>query len=309
MDIRRSKGPRLLPRDYNVRALGNIQDLFFRAAEGLEEDLRLTLYWSMRLMLETEGGRNFARTVPGFKYVAYGFLDPEYEEDGFGIIIFAALSLTTQKELPPEVPSFIKVEDIRFPVVIRRIIETSHQYSGSHPSGGTGACYGKSRVHGSSSLGPGILTAKHVVGSVIGAPVVLSCGCPAHVVDIGPDGIDAALVQSQCSQAHQQQIYPRHLVAPWTDVVFDGAASGRHYTKITAVTDTMGILNSSALPARVFLADKGRAGDSGALVADAQSGDPIGIYMGEYNDLAGRTGGIAQHAYQATQLMDMELYL
>ncbi len=308
MDIRRSKGPELLPRKYNVRALGNNEELFNRASEGLEEDLRLTLYWSMRLMLEAEGERNFARTVPGFKYIAYGFLDPEYEEDAFGVIIFAALSLGTQKELPSEVPSSIEVEDVRFPVVIRRIIETNHQYLESHPSGGTGACYAKSRVHGG-SLGPGILTAKHVVGSVIGVPVVLSCGCQAHVVDVGPDGIDAALVQSQCSQGHQQQMFPRHLVAPWTDVVFDGAASGHHYTKVTAVTDTMGILNSSALPARVFLADKGRAGDSGALVADPHSSEPIGIYMGEYNDLAGRTGGIAQHAYQAAQLMDMELYI
>lgn len=307
MNIEKSKGPDLLSEKYDAEALGDAIDYFLRATETLTEELSRTLYWAMRLMIETISGQKFARTVPGFRYTAYGFLDPEYEQDAFGIIIFAAPSIFSEEVPQYELPSCFEVDGWEFPVVVRRVIERNHQF-GSHPSGGTGVCWARSRVSGE-AIGPGILTSKHVVGNVLGTPISLSCGCPGQVGDVGPDGIDAAIVVSPCSQATPRRLYPRQLVPPWLDVEFSGATSGTYYTKVTSVTDTKGILTSAHLPSRIFLAAPGRPGDSGALVRETNSGDPIGIYMGEYSDPAGQRGGIAQHVYQATELMDMELFL
>ncbi|MGI8912771.1 MAG: hypothetical protein ACR2JY_03090 [Chloroflexota bacterium] len=85
---------------------------------------------------------------------------------------------------------------------------------------------------------------------------------------------------------------------------------------MTLVTDTRGIFSSTLLPARIMLADYGRGGDSGALVQDLTTSNPatgkqpvVGIYIGAVTDQAGHTEGVAQHAFQAMQLMDMELYL
>ena len=80
-------------------------------------------------------------------------------------------------------------------------------------------------------------------------------------------------------------------------------------TKVTAVTETFGILNSPAIPARVFLAAGGKAGDSGALVTETGTGLAVGLYIADYRSAAGSYGGIAQNAEQIVQMMDMELYL
>ena len=305
MDLSRSAGPALLPESYDVRTLGAVGELFARSSESLEEVLRRSLYWTLRLTLASESVLPVVRATPGFRHLAFGFLDPEFEGDAFGVIIFAARSFQ-RTERPTESAGAIKVDGYEFPVVVRRILETPHQAVPS-PSGGTGACWARSRIN-ANPIGPGILTAKHVVGNVLGVPIMLSCGCTGRLDDVGPDGIDAALVTSSCSRAGRQ-VMPRQLVAPWMDVYVEGESSGRRHTKVTAVSDTMGILNSASLPARVFLASAGRGGDSGAIVAEARSDDPVGIYMGGYSNPAGQVGGIAQHAYQVTQLMDMELYL
>lgn len=34
----------------------------------------------------------------------------------------------------------------------------------------------------------------------------------------------------------------------------------------------------------------------------------VGLYMAEFSDQAGRSGGLAQHMEQVVQIMDMELY-
>jgi hypothetical protein len=109
----------------------------------------------------------------------------------------------------------------------------------------------------------------------------------------------------QGSPAHVPQ-----LIAPWSDYEFAGSASsGPIRGKVTKISDTNGIFTSEHLPIRIFLSSHGTDGDSGALVIDTASGHPIGLYMGGYADPAGGTGGIAQHLFQATSIMDMEVYL
>jgi hypothetical protein len=99
------------------------------------------------------------------------------------------------------------------------------------------------------------------------------------------------------------------LIAPWSDYEFSGAASGPVRGKVTKITDTSGIFTSAHLPIRLWLSSHGTEGDSGALVRDSVSGDPIGLYVGGYADPVGSAGGLAQHLYQATTLMDMEIYV
>jgi hypothetical protein len=62
------------------------------------------------------------------------------------------------------------------------------------------------------------------------------------------------------------------------------------------------------LPVRIFLGRGGTFGDSGALITDLSGRYAIGIYMGDYTDPVGGSGGIAQHAFQAAATMDMQLY-
>jgi hypothetical protein len=306
MNIERSGGPDLLPHEESPEYLNRFREAFLHSAETLTEDLRRTLYWTLRLNIECPPYVSFCRAVPGFRYLAIGFLDPEYETDDFGVILFAAFALSDNRERRPDIPSAICIGNRSFPIVTRRIIEFA-QGAPPNPLGGTGACFAISKA-GSQPIGPGILTAKHVVGDVLGASVALSCGHTGSVGDVGPDGIDAAIVISPCLKNKGHQMQPRQLIAPYTDVDFSGARSTVS-TKVTAVTDTKGILNSSALPSRIFLAQPGVGGDSGALVAESRSGTPIGIYMGSYLDPANLTGGIAQHLYQATEIMDMEIFL
>ena len=309
MNLELSSGPRLLPEKFDIQTLGPFIEEFLIEAERLTEDLRRVLFWTVRLSLACNPHEVYAKKVPGFKYLSIGFHDPETEDDSFGVILYSCPSLPAGQysEGKIQFPS-LEVDGHEFPVVVRGITEHLHQ-SPPNPPGGTSSCWAKSRVNGS-PIGPGILTSKHVVGTIptLSSQLQLTCGCTGSVADIGPDGIDAALITSRCSRT-ASPLHTRKLVAPWSDVFFEGSSSGRVDTKVTDITDTRGILNSSSLPVRVFLAHHGRGGDSGALVRDSLNGYAVGIYMGMYTDLAGNSGGFAQHAFQATELMDMELYL
>ncbi|MGH9893553.1 MAG: hypothetical protein ACREA0_16510 [bacterium] len=194
-----------------------------------------------------------------------------------------------------------------------------------HPVDGTAACWARSCVTSQSPRGPGVLTAKHVLtkaaeqrsaltpNSVTRAPQAgdrfpLSNGRTGTILQVASEGIDAALIDTGERGQSARLPFETH-VAPWTDIEFVGATACSHFTKITAVTDTRGIFNSPALPARVLLGAAGHPGDSGALVRRQHSGPAIAIYMGGYRDAAGGTGGIGQHLGQVTEVMDMEVYL
>jgi hypothetical protein len=254
-----------------------------------------------------------SKKIAGYKFTAFGFTDSSFTK--FGVTVFAARDLGSDIEsweslVEPEyyetigLPTNIQIDQHEFPVIIRRVSEYLH--NPANPQNGTGACYGKSKVS-SRPLGPGILTAKHVVGSTIGTTIHLSCSCIGKVVDVAPDGIDAALVESPCSSQYSIRLNPMKHVAPWMDVTICTNTISI-LTKIVAITDTRGIFNSAILPVRIFLAASARPGDSGALVSEQSTGEPVGIYMGEIMDASGQIGGIAQHAYQVAQIMDMELY-
>jgi len=156
-------------------------------------------------------------------------------------------------------------------------------------------------------IGPGILTSKHVTGTTLGSKFTLSCGCTGTLSDIGPEGIDSALITSDCARI-TTPLHARKLVAPWTDVFFEGSSSGIVTTKVTDVSNTMGIYHSNHLPSKVFIAPHGRPGDSGALIREIDSKKAVGIYIGSLTSPAGHSFGFSQHAQQAVETMEMEMY-
>lgn len=276
----------------------------------LPHEQQLTLYWAMRLM-DRAAEDGIPRSVPGFRYLRSGFIDDfdkasgEVASPGFGVTVIAAPATQenadSQRWLSP-----LTVDGHQFPVQVQRPIETLDSPL-VRPADGSAGCWAYSRVS-HVRRGPGLLTAKHVVEDAIGGRIPLSDGTFAEIVDTAPDGIDAALV-STCEIVGQRKVEVQQLVAPWADVEFVGAVSGINRTKIKQITDTRGILGSSYLPCRVFLARPGRKGDSGALIRDATTHAAVGIYMGGLRDPAGTSEGIAQHMYQVQLIMDLELWV
>lgn len=320
MNINHSSGPEVLPEftDY-----GSIEDYLFLLQNNYEVQetmgQRQSMLWAIKLMFEfKEKARDYYRSIPGLRGIAFGYLDPDYEVDDFGVILIGSDSyegpdsgiqdrFINEQPYRSNILDYVRLSEKEFPIVIRRI--NKKYYSPSiHPVQGTSGCWAKSRIT-SDPIGPGFLTVKHVTGSKIGAPILLSNGRFGHVLDVAPQGIDAALISStEVFPGFLPRPIQRH-IAPWTDAYFMGAASGYHHTKITAITDTFGILNTPSLPVRIFLADAGTHGDSGALIVNDATKEAIGLLMGEYSNPAGQTGGFSQHLYQVKELMDMEVYL
>jgi hypothetical protein len=86
VDIDASGGPDLLPGDRELGRLGRFSDPFRAAAERLDGGRRRALYWALRLMADDRVGK-YARLIPGFRYAAFGFLDPHTEANDFGVTL------------------------------------------------------------------------------------------------------------------------------------------------------------------------------------------------------------------------------
>lgn len=89
--------------------------------------------------------------------------------------------------------SFPYIDRLTWPTIITFVKEELHRGLPA-PQGGTGGCYAIT----SGNRTAGILTAKHVVAGNTNADAYMTCGCPYHVIQSGPDGIDAAVVQCSC---------------------------------------------------------------------------------------------------------------
>jgi hypothetical protein len=315
MNFERSKGPDLVPKEYAVEALGNARGLFELEAPAYSRDLQRTLFWALRLMQQRESVRRIATRVPGMKRVAFGFLDPEDEADAFGVIVFASPELQQRSEPSEGIVDWLSVDGHSFPVAVRRVSEERHQYrSAPHPIKGTGGAWARSR-RSSGAIGPGALTAKHVVGSTIGQAVPMGCGCLGQVADVAPECIDVSLVSCGCAPTPTPPVLSAcTVVPPGLSVRFRGIGTGGVIaTTVTATTDVVRIYSDPGLPIIVILAHHGVPGDSGALVEEAPSAQggarrsAVGIYLSSYAKASGTSGGLAQHAHQACLLMDMEL--
>jgi hypothetical protein len=306
--IRQYSNPDQLPA-YHSNSLNELDEEFLSSSTSLNQGLKKSLFWSMRLMQVTNGGYPFAK-IPGYKYTAYGFFRTKWSHEyQFGVIVykddnlFAKILFSLRNFIRPY-SVYTQADGEPFPVIYRSINERTHSFT-CNPVNGTGTCYVSDITANSPT---GVLTAKHVTGTKRGKKIRLSCGGEAKVALVGEEGIDAAVVDSGCIREHSKkakEIFPEKFIPPFIEAEFWGAISDVIKTRVEHVTDTRGVLNSAYLPVRIFLKEAGSDGDSGALVEGAK---PLGIYMGLYSSQGIGTGGIAQHLYQVTQIMQLKTY-
>jgi hypothetical protein len=266
------------------------------ASGGLEELSALALRWSAALQTSFEREHLFRR-IRGFQAASYGALGPKEQDPAFGIVAHTEVDVVDRDQLT------IEIDDSRFPIVVRAR-ETFTQHRPPDPVEGTSACWATSpRLNSEQACA---LTAAHnVKGCDIGGPVALATGQAATLADIGPPGIDAALLdvgRAVGAQRLEAIPYP----APWTPVTVE-SIGGPVPTTFMRSSDVTGSLDAM-LPIRLFLAQPCSAGDSGALVADG-SEKGLGIYMGEVSNRAGVHEGVCQHLGQVTHVMALTLYL
>ena len=276
----------------------------------LPPEQQLTLYWAMRLM-DRAAEERIPHSVPGFRYLRTGFIESSdtkgdtVTSSEFGVTVVAA-TLTQENAHEPEWLDPLEADNHQFPVLVQRPVETLHSPT-IRPVAGSSGCWAYSRT-GQTKRGPGMLTAKHVLGEAAGGQIPLTDGTFADILDIAPDGIDAALVSTP-ETVGLHQLAVQQLVAPWAEVEFVGAVTGVHRTKIKSITDTRGIYGSSFLPCRLFLGTHGAGGDSGALIRDVATGAAVGIYMGELLNPVGTPEEVAQHMHQAQLIMNLDLLM
>ncbi|HEX3472080.1 MAG TPA: hypothetical protein VHT28_12935 [Silvibacterium sp.] len=300
----RSSGPDLLPKATpSAEALGfDLANAVF--AEGLSEDQLRMVLWTIALQNAFERG-GYAKETPGFRTATYGFFDPEAEMDGFGVIAYVAPSLhgPTRGEF-----QWVTVDDQSFSIIVRPAEWRLHAPT-VHPALGTSTCWAESRrprIKNKSA----ILTAKHVVGqTTIGSAVPMTSG-HGTLLDLAPEGIDAALVQVNVPKSQRPEevnkLTCQKFVAQWTDVdVY--SPTGQFSTKVTEVSSGRGTLDPS-IPLRIFLANPGQSGDSGALVMD-NNGNGVGLYMGEVTTPTNVQEGFCQHLGQVEESMAVDLFL
>ena len=271
-----------------------------------EEPIRAVL-WTLALA-EAFSRSDIPRRVPGFRFATAGFTDPELERDDFGVIVYSHRNPSITAGL--RITSLV-VAEREFPVYLRSVVELLHNPSLQHPMNLTSSCWARSSRAGMTER-EGILTCKHGLEVYnpppsIGDQVEMRNG-RTTILDLGPDGIDAALL------ADPQVNYAARLstlkyVAQFIDVTIDGMETGTWRTKITEVS-LFGGAYVSGLPMRVLFAKPGQEGDSGALIADAHDQNiGLGILMGgQVNTATNHMHGFGQHLDQASHLMQLELY-
>jgi len=314
MNVENSSGPDLLPQKFPPpEALGrdreSYQALRERLAEYSDSEQRAVL-WTIALQNAFESEK-IERSIPGLEKVTYGFGDPDFEEDAFGVIAYRAASTAGQDEaadLEESETSAIRIANLVFPVFIRSAVWDFHAVN-VHPANGSTACWAKSQKKPLQRK-VGLVTAKHVVGQhVLGNAVPLTKGY-GTLIDLAPEGIDAALVQVPRS------VFPHKttplacetFIAQWTDVQVFGRVSGVFQTKIVEVTSSRGTLHYS-IPLRIFLAIPGQPGDSGSLVI-SDKGLGVGIYMGSVTNIGNQQAeGFCQHLGQAADALSLDLML
>ncbi|HEV2616688.1 MAG TPA: hypothetical protein VGU63_08790 [Candidatus Acidoferrales bacterium] len=315
MNFEKSQGLDLLPSRLPApQELGGDRDLYARLREQIEEqseDEQRAILWTIALQKAFEEQR-IGRSVAGLEMVTYGFADPEYEKDAFAALLYTAPGVPELDEIllvEPQTDLSVKIGNLQFPAFIRPSRWEFHQLPQIHPANGTAACWARS-LKPSLQKKVGLVTAKHVVGQrILGNPVPLTKGL-GKLLDLAPEGIDAALIQVPRTllPSHLHHFVAQTHIAQWTDVQVYGRESGIFQTKVIEVTPSRGSLHYT-IPLRVFLANPGKPGDSGSLVLNANA-EGVGIYMGSVTSLANdQQEGFCQHLGQAAETLALELLL
>ncbi len=255
-------------------------------------------FWAHALS-EKFGQEGLARQVPGFLESAYGFLDPEQEMPGFGIIAYTRDPRVGRPTSLNE--RAVLIGDHFFPLVMRyrRLIE----HAPASPVGGTVTCYAVESV----SRQFGALTARHVFGvdPQIGQIVQLMDGTVQQICAVAPPMLDAAMYTIDVPAVERDVMVTRLFPAPYEPVVIE-ASSSAIAARISAIGDTRGVL-SPQLPCHFYLDSPGQPGDSGALVQSTLDGKALGLYRGEVATIVNTHEGCALSLAQVAQCMNITL--
>jgi len=315
MNLEKSRGLELVPREPPPEELTLSLSL-----DPMLELKRLSIP-SRNAVLWTEAIRHqfwrsqsqLWRSVRGFRFATCGFTDPEIEGDAFSVIIYASPTIPFDDK-PSSQLSELKVGKEVFPVYIRYSFDVLHGKPDIHPWNGTSACWAEAKKPKISGR-VGIITAKHLI-SPTPIPVTIGNKVPmihekgggevGTILDIGPEGIDAIMIEPPNGFAPQTrtEMPCPHLIAQWTEVSFKGVQSNTIKTRIVEVQLGRGSLDFT-IPLRFFIAEPGKPGDSGSLVLDMQD-NGLGIYMGAVANLVGHTEGYCQHLQQVAHVMNVK---
>ena len=174
-----------------------------------------------------------------------------------------------------------------------------------HPAGATATCWAAKK--GDGGCVDYIVTAKHAVtGLGRGQRIAMAGGGFGTLNDFCDSSVDAALVEPASGSTNAVALPMDIDPAVGLSVSFIGSLSAQRSGRITKTwihpTDS-----DPYDPQRVLFDVTGVAGDSGALVRLDSTAEAVGIYTGIKT--AGSTQiGMSQAMWQATDLLDIELY-
>jgi hypothetical protein len=294
-------GIRGLP-DVSEQYVGDrIQDL-----GQLSHEFRIALGWTAYLCtLQDEIRAMAAHSVPLFRYAAVGFLDEGVDRDyrrnqypPFGVILYADAVDGRDWPLPTFDPIQGPDNRVAFPVVVRRGTYELQVGAPKQPPAAQVACWATTR----GGQYQGWLTADHATAALGGIVMDRAGDCTdAALVDIGvkkPSGSVNRSAYTKLAPSLKTQLCFHHGVVSAT---------------VLDVSIDFEIFLNPRFPMRFSLDDSGIPGNSGALVTEASTGDPLGVYLGRFLPWTAKPGqkpsGFALAAYQLEKMMDMEVFL
>jgi hypothetical protein len=274
------------------------------AMTDLPPDLQISVGWTAAAGAQESAIRALAADVPFFSFPAVGFLNENLDRSlagsglpPFGVILYAEAVPGLTDEPLRQLP-FRDVDAI-LPVVVRRGTWEQHQWTQASPpavTGGQLACWATSR--GGSTQG--WLTARHAA-SVLGAVVDAATECTdAALVTVG----QAPIIGNPATSAY------RSLAAGVNTQMH--LSQGTITATVLDVSTDFGIFKDPKFPLRFSLNYTGVAGNSGAYITEASSGDPLGVYLGAFlpaNAQPGQAGsGYGLAIYQLESMMNLKVY-
>jgi hypothetical protein len=273
---------------------------------NLPQDLQVSVGWTAAAGAADSDIAALAADVPFFSYSAVGFLDEELDPSfsgsglpSFGVILYAN---DAGFDVPIDALKVLRFRDVDtvLPVVVRRGIWQQHQWRQAQPPAVTGAqlaCWATSR----GGARQGWLTARHAAAQGLGTTVDAATDCTdAALVSVGP----APWVSQPATAAY------RSLAAGVRAEIH--LSQGSLTATVLDVSSDFGIFRSPKFPLRFSLNQAGIAGNSGAYITEAASGQPLGLYLGAFlpaNAALGRApSGYGLAIYQLESMMNLEVY-
>jgi hypothetical protein len=244
--------------------------------------------------------------------VQFGLFDPKFEEHGYGLIFPMAAS----KMYPaPFRIGRVWFPNLKrsFPVMARMMFTTLH--APARPANANSACWARDNA---APHWWGFITSGHAVSGVpLGGATPLAGGHTGALMASRHPPIDAAFVATVAPKRGKKT----SPLTPFSTINFPAAglpveivtSGGAQNRNAVAVTNSMGVINTSYYGIQVFLDNPCAQGDSGSLVR-TPAGEAVALYSGAqsgstYQGQTGQTLGLSQHFEQALFALGVSAWL